>query len=763
MRGNDVGLIERERPLRRLGALLRGTGTVVVQVCGPPGIGRSALLRRQIAHERARGVRLAVARCLPGDVTRECGVVEEVGAALSVAAAAGTVDSVLPATGPVVLVLDDAQWCDPESVEWLGSVLGRAVADEADLAVVLATHGAGTPAEERFAELAALDSLTSPPWHRITLSPLTPSGVGALMSAAGPAEVEATLAGRLATASGGIPAVLREAIAETGDVRKLPAALEAAVGRRVVRVLGVLPRPDLAVLRVVAAARGQFGLSLLADLAEVGRGEAGMAVRRLAEWGLVEPGGRPRVRSPAVAHAALAGLDEQQRAALRSAAVEACYRTAAPMDTTSAVLLDAPPTGNSWVRTLLGEQAQNQLRNGRLEEAEMLLERALAEPAEPPARAADLITAAQFELSRRGPGRSDRWLAQVVADDDPAVAPYRVRAVDMLTCHGRHDLARRLIERSIGRPGCGDEERHALTALYWLALDGAGEPGDRHLPMLPPLPADPADPARRGMIAWRLAMRATDRERALVFARSAVAAGRGTPLILRVASCQALDLGDDVEAARSACDELLVVAGREGATAALAHGLLVRAQLCLRLGRLDEVAADLARITRDLPEPSRSPVFDAHCVLLNVWLALLCGELGRAETAVRSVTIGPADGVLAHSRWLFADALVRLCRGQAALAGGLLRECGRHLLAGRLVNPGALPWRSFAALAARNHGERAEAERLLAEEQALLAEWGAPLLAATAADRAAVVRRDRRSPAEDVRSMLGSRDREGGV
>jgi hypothetical protein len=149
----------------RLAAVVRGE-PAVVQVEGPPGIGKTALVDRFLADVAGTGPTMRTARVLrvSGDETETLlayGVVEQLarvagpaGVALTVPDDPATPDAVplddpvtvgtrilrvldaLGRDGPVVLVVDDAHWVDRPSLRALIFALRRMVADQL-LAVVV--------------------------------------------------------------------------------------------------------------------------------------------------------------------------------------------------------------------------------------------------------------------------------------------------------------------------------------------------------------------------------------------------------------------------------------------------------------------------------------------------------------------------------------------------------------------------------------------------------------------------------------------------
>ncbi|WP_394620627.1 hypothetical protein JNUCC0626_16420 [Lentzea sp. JNUCC 0626] len=130
---------------------LRRGGGAVFEVTGPPGSGRTAVLRRVARH--MTGARVVTARTSPFESDVDGSVHRLVTADLT--------------AGPLLLVLDDAQWLDSTSSGLLRALLRRI--HRFPVAVVLSTAGLGTPAEEVLAGVAEDGAITTPPWYVVRL------------------------------------------------------------------------------------------------------------------------------------------------------------------------------------------------------------------------------------------------------------------------------------------------------------------------------------------------------------------------------------------------------------------------------------------------------------------------------------------------------------------------------------------------------------------------------------------------------------------
>ncbi|NKE56912.1 ATP-binding protein [Lentzea sp. PSKA42] len=647
---------------------LRRGGGAVFEVTGPPGSGRTAMLWRIADHVTGQGARLIAARASAVESNLDGAVLTRILADLGADPdrSMTALCRVFLEAGPLVLVLDDAQWMDESSVIWLRALLRRI--HRAPVVVVLATAGLGTAAEDMLAELAEDGSVTAPPWYVVRLPE---------------------------------PTVDED---------------------RIARTLHVMSEWDIRLLRAMAVCGGRFEWSLVRELADLDRVLADRAMTRLRGLGLVATD-EPRL-TDGVARAVLAAMSGEQRNDLRSKAVVLGHQAALGFEQMSALLVDAPPVGTAWARQVLQREARVLATTGRTADAARLLIRALSEPADEATRADILIQLAQCELDH-APEASDRRLVQVLHMTEPAMSDPRLRAADMLACREHFGVSRRAIETAIAHPSLAESEQEALRGLYWYVVSVAGEPDELGVPAVPSLPDSPADPVCQGIAAWHLARGGSGGAAAVALATRALAVRGPGPLTPRIAAADVLSWAAEYETALAGIDAVLVDGRRYGARVAVVEAMLLRCSVRLRQGRVVEAAEDLAGMEAELPRSCWHPLLSARHLVLEVVLLLAAGLTDEARQAlVREATTDVAHG-LAHAWRLFAHGLVALVT-EPATAARTFVECGRGMRDMGVVNPAVLPWRLLGAMGWRAAGEVAHADALIAEAHDLAVRWGVP-------------------------------------
>ncbi|RKQ88096.1 regulatory LuxR family protein [Solirubrobacter pauli] len=447
-------LLEREGELATLRALVEDArlgrgGTAIVE--GAAGSGKTALLRALQAD--ASGVK--VLRAVGGELEREFpfGVVRQLferevhasdaarrerllaGAAAHAAPVLGAavaepvadasfatlhglywLAAALADEAPLVLVVDDAHWCDAPSLRFLVFLARRA----SELPLLLCV---GTRLNEPGAELELLGALADAPGATVVRpEPLSSASVRRLFADAAPDDAVATAI----ETTGGNPLLLRELVRSLAGSPVTAAAVRAAVPSSVTRsVQRRLNRLDPQAREVARALAVLGDASLLPD-------DPVPALRALRELELVEDD-PPRFAHPLVRAAVAEPVIAAERDALHHGAARALRDRRGPEDDIVVHLLAAPPIGEPWAADLLREAARRAAAEGAPDAAVRRLRRALEELALSPEPAEDARMALVLELgltaATAGDPAARGYLQQAARADDPAVAAQAIEAI----------------------------------------------------------------------------------------------------------------------------------------------------------------------------------------------------------------------------------------------------------------------------------------------------------------------------------------------
>ena len=311
----------------------------------------------------------------------------------------------LSADSPLVLLVDDLQWCDAPSARALAFIARRLAGQP--LALILATRPldpAQTPEAASIVTEAATEVLRP--------SPLTSDAVAAMIAARLRAEASRRFVGECIEATGGNPFLLGELLDEVAARGFDPTSSASA------EVTAIVPRGVAnAVLLRLARLAPQAGtlaraLSVLGDRAQVGdaaslAGLAGaepeQAMASLVSAGVIESGGTVLFTHPILRAAIYGDLSAAERERLHCAASKALSARGAPAGQVAAHVMHTEPANDQAAVTLLREAATAALALGDAAGAAAMLARALDEPPADGDRPAVVL-----ELGRRGRARARR-------------------------------------------------------------------------------------------------------------------------------------------------------------------------------------------------------------------------------------------------------------------------------------------------------------------------------------------------------------------
>ncbi|WP_405762768.1 helix-turn-helix transcriptional regulator [Streptomyces sp. NBC_00045] len=779
LRGRDAELAFIEA---RLDALVRGEGGII-RVEGPVGIGRSRILAEAAAAARRRGTRVFEGAADPDEQFVPLGPLldgllsgeEPLSGAIRLRDLATTpgqrfwllqeLGDRLRETarnGPLLVVLDDLQWCDDLTLLTFNT-LAAGLSSHAILWLV-AVRGGSVPSGVR----TTLDRIRRAGAHELALGTLDDRATTRITEDVLGAAPDPDVL-RVVRRAEGVPQLLvellgslREAVTIENGTARLSAGPPAPRDLpSVVRRLAQLSDEARELVQTAAAMGGPVTVALLAEL--LGRSSAALitAVRESLDADLLtESGDRLAFRHDLIREAVEAGLPLPLRQALRGQAAELPPGSAAsPAERPGPSAGRAPADAAEAGRAGPGDAAE-----------------------------ADRLRTAAAELAATAPGpaaeRSLKALELTTAD-----APERPRVIaetiPLLWQTGRAAQARELGASALATGGLGPEDEARIRlALARLAVPfdfceavrqaraGAALPGipvdvrGRLLAMLAvglSMAGEHSAAEQVAAEAWETAAAAGDRsaEATLTTVRSAVsfhrmdlteafrqaeraaaladALGVSTSLWVPEALWHALlsNTTGRTAQALAAAEDGIRITREQGRTAATRMWLMTRSRILLEVGRLADARADAeaaAETTGDLGPGNLADV-TLRYVMMRVALHTNDQQTARAYAAeARRMRSDGAPVVRHFGAWmlaLMADFEGRPARAMAELDEVMTSPAADRPAYAGLVDPADAPVLVRLALRAGAH-ERAAQAVALAERRAAL-NPDLTFLAATAA------------------------------
>lgn len=779
-------LRERTREIAALGDALersrQGNGSLVV-ISGASGIGKSALLAE--ARSSATGHTVLSARASELEASFPMGLVRQLLAPAvegatddqrsewfdGAAALARPVFSATSATDvhdpfptlhglhwlvanvartrPVVLLVDDAQWADDASLEFLG-YLARRIPD-LPVVVVVTLRPLSAQAGHLLAELVA-----QPDAVRLTPTPLSTTAVDELVhDRLGPAAPRAFV-DACREVTGGNPFLLTELLREvtaqglspTEDTARTVGSMAPTGVAAVTTVrLARLPSACRALAEAVAVLGDGAPITTVADLAGVDPDDALPAVSALVDSGLLVSDGREVSFQHGIVRATVVhGIGAPELGQRHRRAAELLRGRGAGDDQVAAHLLAAPPADSADSVATLRAAAAKAEALGAPASAAALLTRARAEGSSAVDDARMLLDLGRVE-ARAGLDGAEGHLREALAAAPPGSPLWREVALELaraLKFSGKLTAAIDVLtsaEDTSGDPGPDSVDETTrlvdleLLGLAYTSVTARQALASRRSGLVEPpgTPADAKEAFALAALAFDDAARGGDREHTLALVRRAVAglpddadptAGGYGFVMLTVASTWADHLTDALE-----LTDRMVEHGRlNGRPVAVATGALMRALVGYHRGRLAEAAADASSALELAPLlPGSHPLITtAHAIALLETLERVTdpASLAALDRESRKQTL-EADA-LPHVLMLHARGVLASELGEHATALDLLLAAGAHATSWDAPNPAVVPWRSDAALALRAIGRSNEAEELVNEELRLARAYGAP-------------------------------------
>jgi len=639
----------------------------------------------------------------------------------------------LATADPVCLVVDDAHWADAASLRYLAFLLTRL--EELDAALVIATRpieaGAGAP---------LLTTITSDSSAEvIRLAPLTGAAVAELLEAELGRPPDPNLVDHCMRLTLGTPFLVHELVTAVSDGGMAGAA--GTVGRSIRLRLRRLPQPAGQLARALAILE-QSDLRHAARLAGLEELDAADAADLLTAAGILAPGRPLRFVHPLVRNGIYSELSASERARGHRRAADLLAEEPGADSRLAEHLLVSEPAGDGWVVERLVTAARAAEKQGATESAAIFLRRALAEP--PPGDPAPLLL--DLGMAEASAGLGD-WREHLQDAIDAAPDPASAAEASLVLAHAlsgsqQYAAAVDALDRAAATLGAPRSElglQLEAAAVIAEFNDPATMPpvSSRRLALLELATDDPAAPAELLAVAAFISVLENEpADNAAELASRALRAGGSAPTGSRgrqwvsstgwfSASAFTLLWSERYSQLRPLLDAAIAQARTTGDSSRLAMGLAVRSWLALQRGDLGTAEADArtALAATVLPAP---PMFRVLNAAVLVRALVEQGDLDSAEEALTPLDFETESGSLISPPLRFARGQLRIAQGQVAEGLEDINAVGELLTRSLVTSPGALPWRSEAALAHLALGDRDAAQRLTAEELELAETFGAP-------------------------------------
>ncbi len=780
--GGGPGLRERERELNLIesvaDAALAGEGEALLFE-GPAGIGKTALVASAARRGQELGARLLSARGSPIEREYPWGVAIELfgefvaadGDALSSGPPALAAPLFRPAPapaaepssadpfpiihglywllmdavdrGPVMLLVDDLQWCDAPSFEFLAYLVTRLEGVGASIVLAARTGEAVAADSDRMLR----DLVSRSPLRRHRVGPLTRQAVGDLVTDRFPG-AEPEFADAAMAATGGNPflceELLRAAAAQglapdADGARRLPELRPPTVGDSIAGRIVALGEPATGLAAAIAVLDSGAELPFAARLAGLEEESAVRAADALAKAEIVRVEPRLGFVHPLVGEAIYDSLEPARRSRLHIAAAQMIWEAGGDAERVARHIREGGPTGQPWARPALVRAASQALSRGAPAHAAELLRRALEEPGDRD-DAAILLELGQAELALGHPRALGRLEDAVEAAPDggseaaalAALSFGRYLAGDPVGASEASEAGLERIPRGTGGSleaqllfsghlaGRADP-RLAAAATSALVASRAGPTGE----------STAAELLRRVLLVWEALLRGElgdgeDCDRIYEVLEAAPEAE--VPWFATGLFSIILARAGRYREAERLVERSMERASRLGRRLEVAVALEQRANLRFVRGELSGMFAD-AESLLELSEGR----WDQATIPTRAIYASALVEGDRAEQAAAILAVPPevedrVPGTWAHVWLPYGRAWIADAAGDWAAAAEHALTCGSRLLAIDVPSPDYCEWRSLAARALVRAGELGRAEEL-AREELELAEGGGSLRA----------------------------------
>lgn len=639
----------------------------------------------------------------------------------------------IAATEPLLLCVDDLQWCDDTTVALLLYLVDRIEDVPIVLLAAARPRRRGLDSEPLRALRGARGVTT------LQLQPLSAAGIEGFLAASGGAS-GADVRSACAEVTGGNPFYLQELlIALDRDdhggagttVEQVRSLGHGAIAHASLSRLARCDQRCVRLAEALAVAGGHTSLPTAAALAGLSPEEAARAADDLAAEQLVTSGPVLDFVHPLIRDAIYSEIAPAARALAHADAARLLQAAGATANEVAAQLLLAPASGDPSVVVTLRQAAGSSGALGAPASAARLLHRALAEGATESDLPSLLIELAAAENAAGLPGACDHARSALDRATDAATRTAAIRVLARaLADDNRSDEAASELERGLDELDANSSgaERAGLLGDY-LAY-AAFLPGMRqrsHLRAAAALESTPEPTTAEGRALLAvLAMRSGQSGEPSSVTRKLAADAWGDGALLSdggpdsagwLMVAWALDLAEDWAGAIRICAAAERAATRTGSLQAFVTASYFRGFAHYRRGALRQAAGDTEQAIAACSEST-------HRYLIAAMVQRAHIELDRAQLGAAAEALDAADarrgvGMLEVPWRLHARGRLALAEHDPQRAAEYCEQAGAYLTE-RLDAPvTVLPWRVDGGLAALRAGNRDRARELAQDELAL--------------------------------------------
>jgi DNA-binding CsgD family transcriptional regulator len=634
--------------------------------------------------------------------------------------------------GPILIVVDDAQWADPPSLRWLAYLAPRL---EGMRVLVVMSIRSGEAAASR--EL--LDVIAATPGTALmTVRPLSREASGVVVDSE-LGVVDDTVRGACFEVSGGTPLLLRAVLDELKG-RPRARGVDIAelrpdrVTRWVRRRLSVLSPEAQALAPAVAVLGLSVSLGSATAMTGLAEGEAARAADELSGARLLEPGLPLQFVHPLVRGVVHQMLGPGERASAHARAAVLMRDAGARPGEVAVHLLVVEPRGDATVVEILLAAAEEAMARGDPDTTATVMRRALQEsPAD--AQRGEVLRRLGLAQAALGGGEGFAHLeAAIEASADPAArARVALELSQSLRMAAEFPRAVRPLERALAElPADSPLSERVEGELINVALfdPGAAPAASARLRRFrsPDVLAQLEDPGLLADLALVSISRGA-RVDAVSLARRALAGlsdDAPDPSAV-IFALKALACCDHLDEARERWSAFIENARERGLQNMVAFACIFRAEVNLWAGSVADAEADALEATEAFARWAGRPL-EPVSVLIQAQVER--ERVPEAEGWLDAVAPAEPPALWDGAILLCARARLRLAQGRAEDATEDCLHAGRILARyatrGVQIAPALISWRSTAAIGLAAQGLLPDARELANEEVELARRLGAP-------------------------------------